>query len=664
MILPAIQWFPEEREAGRPPERISITEWAEKYRVLGHGAAVRGPYQVAMVPFFAPIMDCCQSTDIDEVVLCKPGQIGGTELFLNVIGYYVDQDPSQVMITLADENTAKYISTRRVAPMFRDSSHLRRHYNPNEFGRTEINFANGAYLAMAWASSPAMLASRPIRIMACDEIDKDGYYAVTREADALSLARERTNTYPSGYFKHMLYSTPTTEEGNITRELMSCDIIYDWHVPCPRCGQLQPLRWSIEYAYGFEAGQYLAHDGTMRQIGCVVWEGGRKATARQIQETARYQCGECGSAWTTIEKNAAVSLGRMVPRTIETGYERKIGYHVNRIYSLFDGGRLEKLVAQWVKIFEHDGDRRKGALQGFINSTLAEPWKQVVVSSNTITILKARCELAPQTVPETAVALTAGVDCQKRGFWFTVRAWSRLYTSWLIHYGFLGDWGEVEDLIFKTAYPVVGSDRTMRIWRAAVDTGGGKADEGDLTMTEEAYFWIRKNGFGRGVRVWATKGSSKPLAGKIHLGKMLDQTPSGKPIHGGLQIVLIDTDKVKDMVYYRLAQAMELGEQAAYLHAETDERYVKQILAEEKQLNKRGIAEWVQVHRDNHFLDCEGLAHVVAEPEWPGGGVHLLPSFKAQPPDHGARPVEHGDGESKRARPALREFERPKWLNR
>ena len=85
----------------------------------------------------------------------------------------------------------------------------------------------------------------------------------------------------------------------------------------------------------------------------------------------------------------------------------------------------------------------------------------------------------------------------------------------------------------------------MRIWRTAVDTGGGDREDG-LSMTEDTYNWLRRNGVGHGCRVWATKGSSTLLAGKIHLGKPLDKTPSGKPIPGGLQIVQLDTNRSEE----------------------------------------------------------------------------------------------------------------------
>ncbi|MBW2609937.1 MAG: phage terminase large subunit family protein [Deltaproteobacteria bacterium] len=632
MSEPAVNWFPEELDAVRPPERITISEWAAKKRILASHSAIKGLYRLSMVPPLVPIMDRCNDPGVDEQVICKPAQYGGTDAILNVIGFYSDQDPSPIGIVLADQKTSEYVSTQKIKSMFKDSEHLRHLYNPNNFTKKEIVLPNGGYIGICWASSVADLGTKTFRIMIFDEIDKEGYYVTTKEASPLSLGRERTDTYPEGHKKHILTSTPTTVEGNIIREMDACDIVLDWHVPCPYCGQFQPLRWNPKYANGFSDGMYRAEDGTMHHFGRVVWEGGREATNKQISKTVRYECGECGELWTTAEKNNAVRKGKEVPRTEPTGYERTYGNHVNRIYSLFAGGKLEKLVTNWVKIFRLSGNMRQKALQGFINSTLAEPFSQVTVTSTETKILKARCDLPPQTVPKEAIALSAGIDKQKRGYWFVVRAWSRDFTSWLIHKGHLNNWDEVENLLFESSYPIDCSDgedqgKFMKIWRAALDTGGGKGEEGEFSMTEDAYWWIRYNGRGRGCYVWATKGSSRPLAGKVHVGKALDKTPSGKPIPGGLLLVLLDTDKIKDMVYHRFGLAIEGRPQGAYLHSGTEKEYkdyVSQILAEEKQRDRKGIEKWVQVRGDNHFLDAEGLCQIVVEPEWVGGGLNLL----------------------------------------
>ena len=635
-------WSEYEILTARPKDKLSVSQWAEQKRILTN-AAIRGPYQVSMVPTLAPIMDAVASPDVETIVLAKSAQIGGTDAMLNVLGYFIDQDPSSIMLVLADEDTAiQEMSRRRVQPMFLDSPELQHLPDRDQWTKRELGFINGGRLTFGWASSVARLASRPFRIVCCDEIDKSGYEVTTNEGDAIGLAKERTNTFANR--KILLLSTPTLETGRITRELASCDVVYDWHVPCPHCGQMQPLRWSIKYASGCQEGQYRAEDGTWRPVGQVVWDGGREASREQI-EAAAYQCGECGCLWSTVEKNYAVQQGRMVPRSEMPEHARKVGFHVNRLYSLFPGGRLENLVAEWIDAVK-SGDLKQ--IQGFVNSSLAEPWKQTTVEASESAILGARVDLPPRTLPQEAIALTCGIDNQRYGFWFVVRAWSKDWTSWLIDYGFLATWDDVEALLFETEYHSQDESKRLSIWRAGIDTGGGQFDEG-MSMTEEVYWWLRQNGWGRGCRVWGTKGSSQALAGKLSAGKPLDKTPSGRPIPGGLQIISLDTNKLKDTYHWRLLQATEHegAPQSAYLHADTGEDYARQIRAEEKQLDRRGVESWVHVRSENHLLDAEVICHALVDPEWPGGGLNIYrePKPKEEQPRRATakvNPYTHG----------------------
>jgi len=631
-------WFPEELSAAKPPEAITVSEWACKYRELGKLSAVTGLYTLAFTPFWGPPMDACADPDIEQVVVCGPAQSGKTVAMVeNVVGFYLHQDPSSIMVVLADEDTANFVSTEKIGPMFKDSSSLSKLYNKKNFNNACIETPNGARVDMAWASSVAKIASRPERVVICDEVDKPGYSKKTKEAAAISLVKERTKSYPSGFYKHIFTSTPTTKEGNIIGLLDASEAVFDWHVPCPYCGVFQPLRWTPEYSHGFKEGMFRGDGNKMYKLGRVSWEGGGDATPTQIKDTARYECGECGEHWTTVQKNQAVGKGKIVGRAEPTGKERKVGFHLNRIYPLFDSGRIDILVEEFLSACRVNGEQKAKMLQGFVNSALAEPFSQVIRVTEESDLLKARCSLPGQTVPQEAVALTCFVDVQKYGFWFCVRAFARDHTSWLIHYGPLVSWADVENLLFDTYYPVQDSTRTMKIWRAGVDTGGGKKYE-DMSMTEETYWWLRKNAVGRGCRVWGTKGSSNPFPGKIKVGKPLDKTPSGKSMPGGLQIISLNTNDLKDAFHYRLAQAIDNGPQAAYLHGDTDDSYIQQITAEEKQLNDKGIAEWVAIRKDNHYLDCECGCLVLAEPEWIGGGVELVPVFDETPRSQ-TRPV-------------------------
>jgi len=650
-----IEWSEPELMAWRPREDINISEWSEKNRVLSSETSEeRGPFRMRRVPYMAPIMDAALDPTIETICFMKPAQIAYTTCLENIVGYYSTEETTPIMFVLADEDTAQYISTRRLAQLFRESPNLEYYYKNGSFKTSEITLPNGSYIAMGWASSVAKLGSRPIRILLLDEIDKPGYYLTTKEADPISLARERTETFYNR--KIFMGSTPTLDTGNIAVEMDGCDVVYDWHVPCPACGVFQPLRWSSEHAAGFDDGQYRGGDGEYHPLGHVKWEGGRDATPEQI-EAAGYECGSCGALWSTVEKNLAVERGKMVARDPIEHRPTKVGFHINRIYSLLGkSGDISKLVADFLAC-KRAGDPKR--MQGFVNSTLAEPWTQAVLKTTEAEILRARVDLKPQTVPVDAIALTAGIDPQKYGFWFTVRAWAKDFRSWLIHYGFLTSWEEVESLLFATEYPRAdGKGHPLRIWRAGIDTGGTQFDN-DPSMTQQAYAFARENGSGRGCQVRACKGSSRPLTRKVSNPTVLDSYPSGKPIPGGLALYRIDTDSVKDQFFYRLNQAQEAGPHSAFLHKKVGVDYARQILAEEKRLNEKGVQEWVRIRPDNHLLDCECLAMIVADPEWPGGGINVLA-------EHVRRTVakQQATIERKKKKQEPRSFyERPGWLN-
>lgn len=648
-----IDLFPIETLSLRPPEKMSISEWCETKRVLSDQSEEKGPLRLRRTPYFRPILDKSLEDNVEVIVLCKSAQIAGTETAITIIGYYADQEPCPIMFVLADEDTAIYMSKERLQKMFTGSPQLAHLCENARFGKSEVNLANGSYIAMAWSSSVAKLASRPMRILILDEVDKPGYYVSSKEAGPISLAIERTETFYRR--KIFILSTPTIETGNITKHLESCDVIYDWHVPCPDCGVYQPLRWSREYQTGYAEGMYRDRRGKMRRVGQVVWEGGREATEKQIDK-AGYECGNCETVWRTEQKNIAVEAGEMVPRDKIPDKVVKVGYHINRIYSLLgNSGHIPKMVRDYIASLSDPK-----LLQGFVNSTLAEPWKMVVTRKTEAVILKARADLDPQTVPKDAIALTCGIDPQRAGFYFVVRAWARDFSSWLIHYGFLGDWADLEQLLFNTQYPVGKSDRAMPIWRAAIDTGGTRFDN-DPSMTEQAYWWVRMNGVGRGARVWATKGSARPLAGKVSLGKNLDRTPSGAPLPGGLQLIMLDPSQLKDMYHHRLQCALEGDPQAAYLHRETGVDYARQILAEEKQIDEKGQQVWVEVRRDNHYLDCECMAMACAHYEWPEGGINIVANTLAKDQKKREEMVRHK--KKMAARRQSRGYNKPKWMN-
>lgn len=594
-------WFPEEMEAARPRENKTPSEWTPENVVLGSHSAIKGPLPLDMVPFFIGPMDACADPDVNKVVVCKPAQIGGTtSLLVAIVGYYSDQEPSSIGIVLADQDTTEYVIQEKITVMFQESPSLQRLYDSKRFTKHEIKLPNGGYIRGVWASSVAALGTRPFRIMICDEVDKPGYTMASKEASSLSLADERTNTYPEGFYKQIRFSTPTLETGNITVELERCDRIYDSHVPCPHCGQYQPLRWSADHAYGFEKGMYRDRDGQERRLGGVVWKGGSKATKEQALDTARYRCGTCGGLWTTQQKNDAVRMGVDVTRQEESSHDKTFGYHVNRIYSLFDGGRLEVLVEKWLDIARmSDGEVKKKALQGFINSTLAEPFKPYTTLRKTDAILALADERPRGVVPGggTISALTAGIDTQDDGWWFEVRAWGYgiEMTSWQIREGFVDSEAALLKVIFDDVYKDAGGGQYV-IQKAIIDAMGHR--------TSEVYDICRNH---RGLLI-PYKGVQTQNA--PYTWSNLEYYPNSKrPIPGGLKLLIANSNYYKNQLSTKLNVGR--GDPGAWLyHADTTEAWADMMVVE--YINDAGFWECPD-HKPNHGWDCSVLNLIAAD---------------------------------------------------
>ena len=601
----------------RKHKKLPVSRWAERYRTVTM-SVLPGKWKNSVTPYLAGIMDASFFPSVQTIILCKTPQVGGSEAINNCLGYAIDRDPGPVLCIYPDEMTARENSQDRIQPMIEKSPRLRSYMTGLDDDSSMIRISlQHMPIYMAWARSAARLANKPIRYLIFDEIDKYPDTAGKRETDPISLGEARSITYRHNR-KIWKISTPTTETGNVWKALTKeAQVIFDYWVVCPTCNLPQRMEFKqIKWAHKEETGADGKHHS-------------EDPETIEAEKLAWYECPHCLAEWNDYDRDSAVRNGVWRDRKTETPlaeYLRKrrpvkIGFHIPSWLSPFVS--LSTVAAAFLR-----GLTDINKFKDFYNKHLAEPWKLTVVSKNEEQLLAARVPNLPaQTVPEEAILLTCGVDVQKYGYWFVVRAWASQVTSWLIHYGFLSTEEEIDILIFNTSYPVGDTGRSMRIFRVAKDTGGGEKYE-DMTMTDQTYLWIIRNRGRNGVAVWGTKGASRALPGMLNLGPEILSTNSGKKLPGGLRILSVDTEKAKDQFHYRLGLAVNPETRdlpgAAFLHADTKSDYIAQILAEEKQLVDKH-EEWVNVHnRPNHLLDAEILAAACVEMEFPGGGLRLL----------------------------------------
>lgn len=70
-------------------------------------------------------MDAISDAVHEQIVLMLASQVGKSEILLNTLGFYIDQEPSPILVVQPRVDDAKSFSKDRIAPMLRDTPALR-----------------------------------------------------------------------------------------------------------------------------------------------------------------------------------------------------------------------------------------------------------------------------------------------------------------------------------------------------------------------------------------------------------------------------------------------------------------------------------------------------------------------------------------------------------
>lgn len=541
-----------------PPEDLTVSEWAEKYRMLdSKTSALPGPWRNEMTPYLVGIMDALLDYETEEIVLCKASQLGGTEAILNALGYIIQQDPSPTLVVYPSDVLAESVAKNRIVPMVQASPALRERYLPLESKKLELQF-DGMYLSLVGSNSPSNLSSKSIRFLFLDEVDKYPG-AGPKESDPISLARERTKTFQNR--KIFITSTPTISTGHIWKALQGCDVEKHYFVPCPHCGEMIEFKW---------ANLKFPNDEGMSYV--------------DRAELAVYACPECGGVITDRHKPQMLRLGewRTVKQNSPGG--KRVGFWINTFYSPFV--RFADIAKEYFKS-RHDPE----SYQNFVNSWRAEPWEDTALKTDADLVLERQTHVPELVVPVWAKLLTGGVDVQKNCVYWTIRAWGSYITSQNIAHGQALSLAEVEH-VMNLQYQREDGGTPMVVNLCIIDSGYD---------TDMVYDFCSENS------EWALpgKGASGAMNDHYHITQVNRPTSRAH----GMRLVLVNTGLYKDMIAGRMHKKnTDKGSWMVYQGC--DREYAEQVTAEHKVNVKKGgrtTQEWVQKHShgDNHYLDCE-----------------------------------------------------------
>ncbi len=589
------------REFLAPPPILTVTEWAERHRILSaKDSAEPGPYRIARTPYALEPQDALSAqSPVEEVVLMWGAQTSKTTIANNWIGYLIDTQPGPLMIVQPTLDMAKRYSRQRLAPMIEESPALRRKVQQSrsrdDANTTLLKEYPGGFLAVAGANSAAGLRSMPIRDIVFDETD--GYpLDVDGEGDPIALAEARQTTFARR--KRLKTSTPTIRDFSRVETAYLKSDQRQYMVQCPHCGEHQVLEWGAASAHGIK--WHKAADGT------------------DLPDTAHYVCKHHGCIIDEHHKSIMLvcrELGGTAYWQARNPGARLRGYHLSSLYSPLGWLAWAQIVREWLAARQAQKQGDHSLMRAFVNTRLAETWEESGDKVSQHELARRASDRPLGIVPLGGLMLTQGVDTQPDRLERRVWAWGRGERAWLVDVEIIpGDPNLPENAEGSPWKRLTEARRTpvrhasgaqMVIEATMIDSGGHN--------TQAVYCYCRDHA---SANVFAIKGASQP--GKPPLGKpsMADINWRGRVLPRGLKLWAVGVDTIKHLIFGRL-RLTQPGPGYIDLPAElgkTDE--FEQLTAERLATTfHKGHARlsWVKPNgKRNEALDCAVYAYAAA----------------------------------------------------
>ncbi len=575
--------------AWRPPPRLSLSAWADRFFVLSAETAAE-PGRWHSLPYQREILDSITDPNVTMVVVEKSARVGFTLCLSAAIAYFMAQDPSSMLIVQPTVDDAKGFSKETISPMLRDVPALSRIAfrdieDKGRGGKASATLTHKAFpggvLSLVGANSGSGLRRISRKVVMFDEVDAYPSSA-GNDGDPISLGMKRAEAFHDR--KYIAGSTPLIAGSSRIEDLFLAGDQRRYHVPCPHCGYKD----------------YLVFERKSERGHVMRWPDGKP-------EEAYFECRGNRCKIEHKDKRWIVERGEWIAGNPGAPHR---SYHLWSALSYSPNATWAHIAAEFLAA---KSDPEK--LKTFVNTTLGETWHERGDAPEWERLYQRREPYKIRTVPDRVVALTAGVDVQKDRFILEVVGWAANKESWSIECDELyGDtalestWNQLDEVLART-YAAGRGDALWPIQMLAIDSGA---------FTQMVYNWARRYPM---RRVIATKGVSgaKMLVGAP---SPVDVTWRGKRLARGYKVWPVGVDLAKAELYGWLR--LSLGDDGVappgYCHFPDAHAagYFKQLTAEHlvtiiNRRTRRPKMEWqVLPNRENHVLDARILARVAA----------------------------------------------------
>lgn len=509
-------------------------------------------------------MDAVTDPQIEIVVYMGPAQAAKTDaLVSNTIGYFMDQDPSPIILVMPIDALVESYSKERLKPMIRETPVLSNLVNVNlkrdsSMKIDEIIFPGGSlFIGSGAAATTYVHRARRIGIM--DDLDQIAH-EIKGQGDPVTLLMKRTETYPDR--KLILCSTPTDENSHIMRLYRQGDR-RESRLPCPECGEFQSI-----------ASERFIYEQEERRV---------------IPESVFYPCVKCGV---------------LIPHTKADWMRSQIKYErqrkTGRIASFtVKGGSYEAGWKPWPAILTEllEAKESHETFKTFWNVSLNRVWENQREVPDWEKLANRPSVFERGDVPKEALVLTLACDVQGDRLEVLLRGWGRRRQSYVIqHYVFGGDpaneatWAPLAVLI-RQAWPVP-------LLCTAVDSSDGNT-------SPHVYRFVREMA---SDRVIAVKGSSRYMETYIDSARQIDLRLGGQRSQSGVKVWMVGTGFIKSEIYSFFRMKPAEPQPAGWIHFASGfpPEFYMQAVSETlttKRISGVMRTRWTKIRERNEILD-------------------------------------------------------------
>lgn len=381
-----------------PPPRLTISEWADRFAYIPEeGNAEPGKYRLARIPYQRAMLDDPLDPTVTDIVWKIGAQLGKTLCFILIVEYFIDQQPSAILVVYPTLDSAKSWMREKFIPATKATPRLRGKLKEPRARDSESTTLNrkfpGGNLTALGANSTSGLRQRSKRVIMQDEIDD---YEVTKQGDPCAQADMRAETFHNAV--RMKSSTCTKKGASRIETLFEKSDKQRFYCPCPRCGEFQVLDfWQVKWPK------------LETETGKIVWDS-PNGPHKHLTEQAIYECAKCHAHLQDSDRFWMIDRGEW--RADAPG-GRIRGRELSGMYQVL--GKKDAFVSYLHEFAERFLAAKKAGpaeLEVWTNLFLNQTWEEAGERIEASTLLSRVESYTPQTLPNEIVLVVAGGDVQ------------------------------------------------------------------------------------------------------------------------------------------------------------------------------------------------------------------------------------------------------------